>query len=384
MKRSLLFSLASTGFLLLCLSASLRLSAQTDGSCFFSFEPEYVGEGNCFRVVLRNNDPQRAPHNVVFTFVDDSVWFAGGLDPSRLIGDVEQQSWYFRDYQSLDFGVADTGYLCLVATVPTVRLALMWLDGHSKVLCMDTVQIDLPRPHNTCTDMAYFDLNCTHIANERKEPEGVNVILGSVGEKEHVPAYFSINLKNQMQKDIASCDIVGTGCGGEPTGVLRIPLDHSVKPGGALSLTIGGDGPICFEVDSEVGWKIETVRLIYYDAADSPLCVDTITFLFDKFSCVLGGVAESGHSAESSLSLRAAGMESGGVSVAFTLEKRTDVRLWLADMNGNTVAVAIDDHVLEAGTHKAVLHTAELPSGTYLCVLQAGEKRESRLVQIVK
>lgn len=73
----------------------------------------------------------------------------------------------------------------------------------------------------------------------------------------------------------------------------------------------------------------------------------------------------------------------GSGRIGFTLPGRTHVRLALFDMQGRRMATLVDK-VMEAGRHDAQLVAGALPSGVYLCRLEAGGTARSRKLMVVR
>jgi hypothetical protein len=69
-------------------------------------------------------------------------------------------------------------------------------------------------------------------------------------------------------------------------------------------------------------------------------------------------------------------------TVAFSIPESTPVRLAVHDVLGRRVRALVEGP-LAAGEHTARLDTARLPSGLYLIVLEAGERRQTRRVLLV-
>ncbi len=360
----------------------LPLSAQTGNSCPFRFEPEYMGEGNCFRVILRNEDPVRRPYNLFLKIIDDSVMFAGGLAPSKVQMSTNLMLWHFRDFELLGAGVADTGYLCLVATVPAARIALTWRDRGGDVLCEDTIRLDLPRPSRSCVRIKELDVHCLYISENATAHDRAERRLAVPSEG--VPIYMELYLSliNRSDGNIRSVDIAGPGCDGRATAIRTWTLHYPARPGEIFDLLLNADYPHCFEVDDEVGWKVQPFQLLYYDSARVLLCADTIVAFLNKFTCSIGSVAQP--VGDSHLPLDIVGTESDEIRITFAMKEGGNVRLWLADMNGNEVLRLMEGRRLEGGEHDVTFSTGSIPSGTYLCIVQAGENRASRLVRIVR
>ena len=75
-------------------------------------------------------------------------------------------------------------------------------------------------------------------------------------------------------------------------------------------------------------------------------------------------------------------MRTGG-TIAYALPERTDVTLAVYDLMGWQVAT-LARGTESAGTHRARLEGASLPSGTYVVRLRAGEVQKSRRITVVK
>lgn len=370
-------------FLLLHFCLLLPLSARTDSSCPFRFEPEYMGEGNCFRVILHNEGSDSIPYWVDFAILNDSVMVVGQMDPAKTPEDWEDRRWHFRDNRALAVGVPDTGYICFVSAVPATRIALAWGNYGNNIFCYDTVEIALPRINRSCVAIDRADLGCIRLLSKSKD----QAAMIRAGENEQpVPLSLDLVLRNNSSGEIHSVDVTGPGLDAP-----RITADReyytytpSVRQGKDFSLNIGSwDFLFHFQVDESVRWRIDSVDFVYYDSSGIALCADTLVFLVNGFDCFVGGVSE-GVSDHGSFLLSVTERSSGEVSIRFALERGGDVRLWLADMNGNEVLRLMDGRRLEGGEHDVTFSTGSIPSGTYLCIVQAGENRASRLVRIVR
>lgn len=63
--------------------------------------------------------------------------------------------------------------------------------------------------------------------------------------------------------------------------------------------------------------------------------------------------------------------------IRFHLPVAGNARLVVYDLLGREVAVLVN-HVESAGTHEVTINASNLPSGVYLCRLQAGSFAETR------
>lgn len=72
-----------------------------------------------------------------------------------------------------------------------------------------------------------------------------------------------------------------------------------------------------------------------------------------------------------------------GGTIAYALPERTDVTLAVYDLMGRQVAT-LARGTESAGTHRARLEGASLPSGTYIVRLRAGETQRSRRITVIR
>jgi hypothetical protein len=74
---------------------------------------------------------------------------------------------------------------------------------------------------------------------------------------------------------------------------------------------------------------------------------------------------------------------SGSTTISFTLSESVPVRLTVHDMLGREVAL-LKEGQLQPGRYSAMFFAGDLPSGSYLCRLQAGATTQTRIMLLVR
>ena len=77
-----------------------------------------------------------------------------------------------------------------------------------------------------------------------------------------------------------------------------------------------------------------------------------------------------------------ANAEPGSFTVAFTLAKKSDVKIQVIDLTGQCVATVVDEH-REDLDNELIWDNSDLNPGTYFLTLEAGEHRETKMISIV-
>lgn len=365
------------------------LYPQSGDACPFSFQPEYLGEGNCFRVILRNNDPQLSPQWVKYQLLDEGMVKAGDVDPARTYWRGDRSKWYFANDKPLPPGEIDTGYACFLASVANARLEIVWGKGRSEILCRDTIQLNLPQVNEDCFAVTQAAFYCAGIRTDDEDGSVKSKSVSSAVEDWYDQVNMRLTMRNHTQSSVTGIDLSGPGCSAERDTIEVFGFAAPVPSGDYFTLNYGGyELPVAdncfFSADPKTNWGLIPLEIILHDSATNALCSDSIIVLFNSLDCIPGGVTESSSGDNSKVNLRITGLESGEALISFTLEKRSNVRLSLVDMVGNEMLRLVDDEVREAGVNKIVVNSTALPSGTYILHLQAGGKAASSVVQVAR
>jgi hypothetical protein len=75
---------------------------------------------------------------------------------------------------------------------------------------------------------------------------------------------------------------------------------------------------------------------------------------------------------------------SSSTSIDFSIPERTKVTIRVINLLGEQMGAAIVDEVKDAGTYSIPFDADNLPSGTYICNMQAGDFSASKQMMLVK
>jgi len=75
---------------------------------------------------------------------------------------------------------------------------------------------------------------------------------------------------------------------------------------------------------------------------------------------------------------------SSSTSIDFSIPERTKVTIRVINLLGEQMGADIVDEVKDAGTYSIPFDADNLPSGTYICSMQAGDFSASKQMMLVK